>query len=222
MFIKGRMLLVFMLVLSLGIGQVVLANESMVKEEKESQVTDSLLVDNLNVPMPQGQEAIVEQNATSDSTGLTPAIEFDSASNKDHKTKNKSNYYQGTEPISMAKFVVYSFLVLGLIFLLAYFLKKYKLVPGAFNGRLGIVTSLAVGSKEKLVLVRVGDEELLIGVTPQNVNLVYKLPMVSNNDEARTKNEQSFCSKQQEESDFLQKLKEARTSLQPDKAKTHP
>lgn len=94
---------------------------------------------------------------------------------------NKAHNYRGAEPISMGKFVLYSLGVLGLIFLLAWFLRRLRLVPGARGGNLGVVTALAVGTKEKLVLVQVGDEQLLIGVTPNNVNLVYKLPTPLNN-----------------------------------------
>lgn len=94
---------------------------------------------------------------------------------------NKASNYRGAEPISMGKFVLYSFGVLGLIFLLAWFLRRLRLVPGVRGGNLGVVTALAVGTKEKLVLVQVGDEQLLIGVTPNNVNLVYKLPTPLNN-----------------------------------------
>jgi len=65
-------------------------------------------------------------------------------------------------------------LVLLLIFLLAYLLRRLNLVPGSGS----LMKTLAVtplGQKEKLVLVDVGGQQYLLGVTPANVNLIEKL-----------------------------------------------
>ncbi|WP_407695998.1 flagellar biosynthetic protein FliO [Shewanella cyperi] len=65
-------------------------------------------------------------------------------------------------------------LVLLLIFVLAYLLRRLNLVPGSGS----LMKTLAVtplGQKEKLVLVDVGGEQYLLGVTPSSVNLIEKL-----------------------------------------------
>ena len=64
--------------------------------------------------------------------------------------------------------------VLLLIFALAYMVKRLNLVPSSQ----GILKTLAVtplGQKEKLVLVEVDGQQYLLGVTPQQVNLLDKL-----------------------------------------------
>ncbi|WP_036760092.1 flagellar biosynthetic protein FliO [Photobacterium halotolerans] len=67
-------------------------------------------------------------------------------------------------------------LVLVLIVFLAWLLRSMKLpgVSGGDNG-LQIVRQVVVGQRERIVLIQVGDEQLLIGVTPQNISMLTKL-----------------------------------------------
>jgi len=67
-------------------------------------------------------------------------------------------------------------LVVALILALAWLLKKLpgaglKAMPG-----LRVVASLAVGPKERVVLVDCGGQQLLLGVTQHNVRLLHTLP----------------------------------------------
>ncbi|BDM63809.1 flagellar protein [Shewanella sp. NFH-SH190041] len=65
-------------------------------------------------------------------------------------------------------------LVLLLIFVLAYVVRRFNLVP-ASHGTLKTVAVASLGQKEKLVLVQVGEQQYLLGVTPNQVNLIDKL-----------------------------------------------
>ncbi|MEL4429174.1 flagellar biosynthetic protein FliO [Shewanella mangrovisoli] len=65
-------------------------------------------------------------------------------------------------------------LVLLLIFALAYLLRRFNLVPTNHS----VLKTLAVtslGQKERLVLVQVGEQQYLLGVSGQQVNLIDKL-----------------------------------------------
>lgn len=67
-------------------------------------------------------------------------------------------------------------LVVGLILVLAWVLKKLpgaglKSLPG-----LRTVASLAVGPRERVVIVDCGGQQLLLGVTQHSVNLLHALP----------------------------------------------
>lgn len=64
--------------------------------------------------------------------------------------------------------------VLGIIFLLAFLIKKTRLVQRSI-GTMRLETQMALGPKERLVQVRVGDRHLLLGVTPSNVNFILEL-----------------------------------------------
>ena len=53
--------------------------------------------------------------------------------------------------------------------MLAYFLKKAKFIPGLRNGVLKVVAMIAVGSHEKMAIVRAGKSYYLVGITPQKI-----------------------------------------------------
>lgn len=62
-------------------------------------------------------------------------------------------------------------MVLAVIAVSAFILKRFQGVQHTFNG-LKIITSLHLGSKEKLVVVQTGDKQLLLGVTAQQITLL--------------------------------------------------
>jgi flagellar protein FliO/FliZ len=61
--------------------------------------------------------------------------------------------------------------VLVAIIVAAWILKKFQVGGVAVNG-LKVVTSLNLGSKERLVVVQVGEKQLLLGVTAQQINIL--------------------------------------------------
>lgn len=65
-------------------------------------------------------------------------------------------------------------LVLLLIFALAYLLRRFNLVPTT-NGVLKTIAVTSLGQKERLVLVQVGEQQYLLGVSSQQVSLIDKL-----------------------------------------------
>ncbi|MGI2012792.1 flagellar biosynthetic protein FliO [Shewanella oncorhynchi] len=65
-------------------------------------------------------------------------------------------------------------LVLLLIFALAYLLRRFNLVPTT-NGVLKTIAATSLGQKERLVLVQVGEQQYLLGVSSQQVSLIDKL-----------------------------------------------
>ncbi|MBD3633321.1 MAG: flagellar biosynthetic protein FliO [Methylophaga sp.] len=66
-------------------------------------------------------------------------------------------------------------LVLGCIVLVAWLLKRTTSFHTAANGKMKVIAGLPLGTRERAVLVQIGDEQLLLGVTPQQVNLLCKL-----------------------------------------------
>ncbi len=66
-------------------------------------------------------------------------------------------------------------IVLGLIFLLAFVAKKLRITPSSKEG-VKLVANLAVGTKERVVIVEVQGEQFMLGVTPSQINLLHKLP----------------------------------------------
>lgn len=67
--------------------------------------------------------------------------------------------------------IVSLLLVLFAIVIAAWLLKKLQVGGNTVNG-LKVVTSLNLGSKERLVVVQIGEKQLLLGITGQQINLL--------------------------------------------------
>ena len=71
--------------------------------------------------------------------------------------------------------------VFGLLFVLAsivamvWLMKRMGTMGGIRNSQLKIVAALNLGSREKLVVIQVGEKQLLIGVTPSSINTLHTL-----------------------------------------------
>jgi flagellar protein FliO/FliZ len=66
-------------------------------------------------------------------------------------------------------------MVLVLIFICALILKRFNLVQQGVS-ELKMVASLPLGSKERVVVVQVGEQQFMLGVTSQQINLIETLP----------------------------------------------
>ena len=64
---------------------------------------------------------------------------------------------------------------LGAVFLCAMLYKKMVSYRPRGNHTLQVLSSLSLGSREKLILVNAGDKQLLLGVTPQQVTHLCEL-----------------------------------------------
>lgn len=80
-------------------------------------------------------------------------------------------------------------LVLGCIVAVAWLLKRTNRFHTAANGKLKVIAGIALGTRERLVLVQVGEEQLLLGVTAQQINALHKLETPLTEAESSTPNE---------------------------------
>jgi flagellar protein FliO/FliZ len=67
-------------------------------------------------------------------------------------------------------------LVIGLLAVVLYLLRRFQ--PGALGGgrQIQLLESLATGSRQRVVLVRVRDKDLLLGVSMQQINTLAEWP----------------------------------------------
>ena len=97
-------------------------------------------------------------------------------------------------------------LVIAIIFALAYVMRRFN-VAQAGGGQMRVVASMMAGSKEKIMVIQVGEEQHLLGVTAHNINHLSKLdeplPSAANSSLANTNNSQL---------NFQQKLVQAMAS----------
>jgi len=60
-------------------------------------------------------------------------------------------------------------MVLGLFFVCIWLMKKMGAIPLNSKENMRVVSGLSLGMREKLVLVQIGEKQLLLGVTPGRV-----------------------------------------------------
>ena len=68
-----------------------------------------------------------------------------------------------------------SLLVLGIIIALAWGLEKSRLVPQMGRPDFKVLFTLPVGYKEKLMVVQAGEQQLLLGVTAQQISFLTEI-----------------------------------------------
>lgn len=81
--------------------------------------------------------------------------------------------FQGYESFTQMLFGL--IVVLVIIFILAGVFKRLNLVNVGGNNLINVVASHALSNKERLVLVQVGDDQILVGMSPGNIRKVHKL-----------------------------------------------
>lgn len=71
-----------------------------------------------------------------------------------------------------ATMILSLFIVLAVVIISAYVLKKFQIKAQGGQQALKVVSSVHLGSKERVVVVQVGDKQLVLGVTANQVNLL--------------------------------------------------
>ncbi|WP_373020403.1 flagellar biosynthetic protein FliO [Thiomicrorhabdus sp.] len=66
-------------------------------------------------------------------------------------------------------------LVLLIIFISAWLLRRYGRFPGVADGNLKVIGALSVGQRERILLLQVGKEQLLVGVTSSKITTLHQL-----------------------------------------------
>lgn len=69
-------------------------------------------------------------------------------------------------------------LVLGIIFFSAWMLRRYGRFPGVADGNLRVLGALSVGQRERILLLQVGSEQVLVGVTTSRITKLHELKNV--------------------------------------------
>jgi len=86
---------------------------------------------------------------------------------------------------SATKVIVFLLLIVGLIVLLAWLAGKTRAFQGhAGSAQLKTLGVLPLGIKEKIAVIQVGDKQLVVGITPQQITCLTELdtPLTEEND----------------------------------------
>jgi flagellar protein FliO/FliZ len=83
-------------------------------------------------------------------------------------------------------------IVLAFIAALAWLFRRLPLGQGVAGGAVRVVGGVALGTRERLVLVEVGETWLLLGVAPGQVNTLHTMPRPANAGSVGGPDEQGF------------------------------
>jgi flagellar protein FliO/FliZ len=77
---------------------------------------------------------------------------------------------------SLGQMTLALLVVLVVIFALAWLMRQLRGGGGRVSGAVNVVANVPLGQKERAVLLKVGGNQILVGVAPGRVNTLYVLP----------------------------------------------
>lgn len=80
--------------------------------------------------------------------------------------------------------------VIAIIFAFAYVMRRFN-VASAGNGQMRVVASMSAGTKEKVMVIDVGGEQHLLGITAHNINHLATLKTPISKDKSNANPEQN-------------------------------
>lgn len=97
---------------------------------------------------------------------------------------------------SIISIIVSLAFVIAIIFALAYLMRRFNVAQSG-NGQMKVVASMMAGAKEKIMVIEVGDEQHLVGITAQNINhlATLKHPLEKKTKETSSNSQASFQEK---------------------------
>ena len=108
-----------------------------------------------------------------------------------------------TNPTSVLSIFLSLLVVVGVIFALAYVMRRFNVTAMGGN-QMKVAASMVVGTKEKIMVIQVGEEQHLIGVTSHNIS---HLSTLDKNLDIPVKGVSKTTGEQQKDADaFKQKL----------------
>jgi flagellar protein FliO/FliZ len=105
--------------------------------------------------------------------------------------QQQSDQVATMEPMSspyLAKLTGGLLLVVVLIFVLAWVMKKFNLSQHSQNGLIRIIAGLPLGTRDRIVLLQVGEEQILLGLSPGRIQKLHTLsnPIIQEQEQVST------------------------------------
>ncbi len=85
---------------------------------------------------------------------------------------------QSASPLSVSSLAQLTFsllAILALIFAVAWLLKRLKLATPRGSNDIAVLQEMSVGPRERIALIRVGNAQVLIGITPSGITALQPL-----------------------------------------------
>ena len=102
----------------------------------------------------------------------------ESENNKQPKTLESASHIGASDYLQM---ILGLMLIVAFIFAMSWFIKRLGGLNPNSSHDLKVVAGLSVGQREKIIVVQVLNEQILVGVTQSNIQLLSKLDEPINN-----------------------------------------
>jgi flagellar protein FliO/FliZ len=105
-----------------------------------------------------------------------PVIAADGVVTKPFAAPAAATSLPSSNASSLGQVTLALLLVLAAVFLAAWFMRRLRTIGSAGQATIEVVSQVALGARERAVIVKVGQTHLLLGVAPGRVNLLQQLP----------------------------------------------
>lgn len=126
----------------------------------------------LSTPLSFAQETVaVSESAKVENAGVESQQQTDDSLTVEQTPQVGKHVMANMDASSM---ILSLLMVLGLIVISALVLKRFNLTQQSSN-QLKVIASLSLGAKERVVVVQIGEQQLVLGVCPQQISLLKNL-----------------------------------------------
>ncbi|HEY8941754.1 MAG TPA: flagellar biosynthetic protein FliO [Cellvibrio sp.] len=128
---------------------------------------------------PLSSAAVIEQSAvasqastTSQSATAQPVVTNQTSTNPYYQNANGNSPPIGSGG-HLLNVTLGLILIIGLIFGLSWFVKRFSQGSFSGNSHLKIIATMPLGTRERIVLIDAGGQQLLLGITPTHINTLH-------------------------------------------------
>ena len=105
-----------------------------------------------------------------------PVLAAEGTAAKPFAAPSVSTTLPSSNASSLGQVTLALLLVLAAVFAAAWFMRRLRTIGTAGQATIEVVSQVALGARERAVIVKVGATYLLLGVAPGRVNLLQQLP----------------------------------------------
>ena len=185
---KKKHLLIIMSLLTLLLAEYCYSESGNIPEDEQynhlsQPVTNSSETNNSEAKIPAAQNDHSEKTSTHKSFPLL----FNKTSAQTNADSSKKEPVNAMDALSVSLGLIF---ILAIIFFLAWLMRKAGYSNMSGQGNLKIIATLSLGQKEKISLIEVGEQQLLVGITATQINTLHVLdePLETRYEASQTKN----------------------------------
>ena len=185
---KKKHLLMIMSLLTVLLAEYCYSGSSNTPEDEQynhlsQPVTNSSETNSSEAKIPAAQNDHSEKTSTHKSFPLL----FNKTSAQTNADGSKKEPVNAMDALSVSLGLIF---ILAIIFFLAWLMRKAGYSNMSGQGNLKIIATLNLGQKEKISLIEVGEQQLLVGITATQINTLHVLdePLEAKYDPSGTKN----------------------------------